>query len=127
MHFTNQEFSERVGILEEEELEKLGWECDNGNRICYSRQKELVEFVEKLNSQAIQFIKGGKPKKYHIATDLDPCELEECYREDKGLDEEAQVVGCSIVNRIAYVNRLDFFLCDGDDDEDLYLEEVEEW
>ncbi len=119
-------FYERVGILDEEQLVALGWDADNGNRICYSQHAKLVAFIEKLNSQSIQFIKGGTPKKYHIATALDSCELEEEYREEHNLGEEATIVGESIVNRVAYVNRMDYYLCDGDDDEELYLSFVEE-
>jgi len=118
-------FTEKIGILSEEELIALGWDADNGNRICYSKHEELVAFIDKLNNQAIQFIKGGKPKKYHIATDLDSCDLEEDYREEHGLTEDDGVVGDYIVNRVAYVNRMDYYLCDGDDNEELYLRYVE--
>lgn len=123
------EFVERVGLLDEDQLIALGWPADNGNRICYSRHEELVKFIEKLNSQSIQFIKGGTPKKYHIATDLDSGDLEWNYCEKHGIaedDEDRRVVGDSIVNRVAYVNRMDYFLCEGDADEDLFLEFVEE-
>jgi len=125
-------FAEKIGILSEDELIALGWDADNGNRICCSKHEELWEFVEKLNSNAIDFIKGGKGKKYHIATDLDSCGLEDRYREEEGLDDgeglapEDGVVADSIVNCVAYVNRMDYFLCDGDDNEELFLEFVEE-
>jgi len=123
------EFEQRVGILSEEQLIELGWDADNGNRICYSKHDELVAFVEKLNQQSIQFIKGKTPKKYHIATDLDSGDLEAEYCSEHGIDpedEDRRVVADSIVNRIARVNRMDYFLCDGDDNPDLYLEFVEE-
>ena len=128
--FTDYEkFEERVGLLSEEELIALGWPVDNGNRICYSRHEELVKFIAKLNSNSLDFIKGGEGKRYHIATDLDSGDLEWNYCEEHGIAEDGEdrrVVGDSIVNRVSYVNRMDYFLCDGDADEDLYLEFVEE-
>lgn len=126
-------FDKRVGLLDEEQLTALGWECDNGYRICYSQLDKLLKFVDKLNnpSNAEKFIDGKKVKrkKYHIATDLDACGLEDAYCKKHGIDpedEERRVVATSIVNRIARVNRMDYFLCDGDDNPDIYLEEVEE-
>jgi len=130
MKYTDYEkFAEKVGLLDEEQLIALGWKPDNGNRICYSQHEKLVKFIEKLNSQSIQFIKGGTPKKYHIATDLDAGDLEFNYCQKNGIaqdDEDRRVFGASIVNRVAYVNRMDYFLCDGDDNEELFLEFVEE-
>jgi hypothetical protein len=128
-------FAKRVGILEEEELEALGWKCDNGNRICTSKLEELKKFVAKLNrkpSNAEKFILGKskkKQKKYHICTDYDACEAEDSYCEEKGIDpedEERRVVATVMDNRIGFVNRMDYFLCDGDDDENISLEEIEE-
>ena len=128
--YTNEDkFDKNVGILSEEQLVALGWDADNGNRICYSKHAELVKFIEKLNSHSIQFIKGGKVKKYHIATDVDAGDLEAEYMEKHGIDEDDEdrrVVASNILNRVAFVNRMDYFLCDGDDNEDLYLEFVEE-
>lgn len=130
MKFTDYEkFAERVGLLDEDQLIALGWPADNGNRICYSRHEELVAFIDKLNSNALDFITDGKAKKYHIATDLDSGDLEWNYCEEHKIaedDENRRVVGDSIVNRVAYVNRMDYFLCDGDADDDLFLEFVEE-
>ena len=130
MKYTDYEkFADKIGILSEEQLIALGWTPDNGNRICFSKHKELVKFIEKLNSQSMQFIKGEKPKKYHIATDLDAGEIEASYCEEHGIDEDDEdrrVVADSIVNCVAYVNRMDYFLCDGDDDEELFLEFAEE-
>ena len=128
--YTNYDkFAKKVGILSEEQLVALGWDADNGNRICYSKHAELVKFIEKLNSHSIQFIKGGKVKKYHIATDVDAGDLEAEYMGKHGIDEDDEdrrVVESNILNRVAFVNRMDYFLCDGDDNEDLYLEFVEE-
>ncbi len=115
------EFAEKVGIVDADGLEKLGFKNDNDNRICTSRLQELKEFVSKLNTQSIQFIKGAESKRYHIATDLDASDLEE-YDDD---DERLSVATC-IANEIHFVNRMDYFLCDGDADSKLYLEEVEE-
>jgi len=119
-------FAEKIGLLSEEQLIALGWDADNGNRICYSKHEELVVFIDKLNSNAIDFIKDGKAKKYHIATALDSCDLEDEYREEHNLGEDDGVIADSIVNRIAYVNRMDYYLCDGDNDDELYLSFVEE-
>ena len=127
------EFAKRVGILEEEDLEKLGWPCDNGNRICCSKHTELVKFMNKLNkpSNAEKFILGKKTKakkKYHIATDLDAGDLEGEYVDKHGIKEDengsTNVFAIDIVNRVAYVNRMDYFLCDGDANEDLCLAEI---
>lgn len=96
-------FDEVVGVLSEEELIELGWPVDNGNRICFSQYEQLKEFVDFLN--AINF----EGEQYHIATDIDPCSDE---------------VMAITVNNVAYVNRLDYYLCKGDDDEELYLEEL---
>jgi len=130
MKYTDYEkFAEKIGILSEEELIALGWPADNGNRICYSRYEELVKFINKLESQAVDFITDGKgKKKYHIATDLDACCLEDEYKDEHRIDEDddRRVVADYIVNCVAYVNRMDYFLCDGDDNEDLFLEFVEE-
>jgi len=129
-------FAEKVGILSEEELIALGWECDNGNRICTSKLAELKIFVKKLNSQAIQFITGDSYVKYHIATDLQSGGVEDtaiekfCKKnkikadEDGNYPEGINAWGVSIVNRVAYCDRLDYFLCNGDANEDLFLEEV---
>ena len=121
-------FSERIGILDEDQLIALGWDADNGNRICYSRHEELVQFMEKLNSNAIDFIKGGEGKKYHIATDLDAGGVEGAYCEAHNIDADSDitVIADSIVNKVAFVNRMDYFLCDGDANEDLFLECAEE-
>jgi len=122
-------FVEKIGILSEEQLIALGWTPDNGNRICYSRYNELIKFMNKLNSNSIDFIKDGGGKKYHIATDLDSCDLEASYCDEHGIDVETNtgmVVADSIVNCVAYVNRMDYYLCDGNADEELYLEFVEE-
>ena len=93
------EFDKRVGLLSEEDLVELGWKVDNGNRICFSREEELDAFIKKLNS-------NPNGKKYHIATHVEA-------------DDDSYVV----VNYKARVNRLDYFLCDGDQDPDLTLEE----
>ena len=121
-------FSERIGILTRDQLISLGWDADNGNRICYSRLAELLNFVEKLNSNSINFIKGDTGKRYHIATDLDTGGLEDTYFQKHNLDYsyDVPVAADYIVNRIAYLNRIDYFLCDGDDNESLYLESIEE-
>ena len=128
-------FDERVGLLNEEQLTALGWKCDNGNRICPSQLKELQKFVDKLNKahrNAEKFILGKskkKQKKYHICTEYDSCEAEASYCEEKGIDpedEERKVVATVMDNRIGFVNRMDYFLCDGDDDENISLEEIEE-
>lgn len=134
-HYTNyNKFAKRVGILEEEQLEALGWECDNGNRICFSQIDKLLAFVEKLNQQpsnAEKFIIGTKKKakKYHICTEYDACEAEEEYCNENGIDpddEDRRVVATVMDNRIGFVNRMDYFLCDGDDDENITLTEIEE-
>ena len=93
-----EEFARIVGLIEEDELEALGWPIDNGNRICFSQTQKLLDFIKKLNA---------KPdgKKYHIATHVDG---------------DADYV---VVNRMAYVNRVDYFLCDGSDDPDITLSE----
>jgi predicted transposase YbfD/YdcC len=124
-------FAKRVGILEEEELAALGWKCDNGNRICFSKLNQLIAFMDKLNapSNAEKFIAGKKvktKKRYHLATDLDAGELEDEYRRSNGISDEVSVFATQIVNRMAYVNRMDYYLCNGDDNEDIYLAEVEE-
>lgn len=117
----NEPFDKRVGLLNEEQLLELGWECDNGNRICFSQAQKLLDFMNALNA------KGGK--QYHIATDLLADELEADYCEENNIDpddENRRVVAELVVNRMAYVNRMDYYLCDGDDDEELYLRFVEE-
>ena len=104
------EFDKAVGVLSEEELVELGWPVDNANRICFTQLQLLGEFVEFLN------IINYEGEQYHIATDLDPC----------GLDDDEGMVGLSsTVNCIAFVNRLDQYLCKGDDDEMIYLAETE--
>lgn len=129
--YTNYDlFAKRVGILSEESLQALGWKCDNGNRICFSQLQELINFVEKLNnpSNAERFIEGKKaiPKKYHICTDYDASDAEEAYSEQNNVDEGIRVVATIMTNDVGYVNRMDYFLCDGDADQSLYLEEIEE-
>lgn len=134
-------FSERVGILSEKELKKLGWNCDNGNRICFSQLNELIDFVDKLNNpppgelfvmNSKRIIEGKKQiklKKYHIATDFDASSLEDEYCVQHGIDpdtNELKVVATCISNTISYVNRMDYYLCDGDPDPELILEEIEE-
>jgi len=126
-------FAKKIGILDEEQLTKLGWKCDNGNRICFSQLNKLLDFVDELNkpTNAEHFIVGKnfKIKKYHIATDLDAGDLESSYCEENNIDPEDEgirVVGTCIVNESVYVNRMDYYLCDGDSDVRLTLEEVEE-
>ena len=127
-------FAEKIGILEEEELIALGWYADNGNRICYSKHEELVDFIDKLNTKSIDFIKDGNGKQYHIATDLDAGGIEheaiqKFCKENKIAEKDSEDVHAycsSIVNKVSFVNRMDYFLCSGDADEDLFLEEVSE-
>lgn len=120
MKFTDcDSFDKKVGLLSEEDLEKLGWpDVDNGNRICISRLPELKDFVEKLNTNSVRFA-TGKTKKYHIATDLNADDLES--------DDEGSEIGrgTCVVNSIAFVNRMDYYLCDGDDNEEIFLEELD--
>jgi len=118
--YTNStKFDKKIGLLEEEDLIALGWDADNGNRICYSKHEELWDFIEFLNA-----IPDGE--RYHIATDLDSCDIEENFREENGLTEDDLVAGDSIVNTIAFVNRMDYYLCNGDSNDELYLESAEE-
>jgi len=107
-------FAEKIGILETEQLEALGFENNNENKICSSRLQELQNFVKNLNKNSVNFIKN---KKYHIATitsdgDDHDVEGEFCY---------------TISNEIRMVNRLEYLLCDGDDDPDIYLEEIDSY
>jgi len=129
MLYTNYDkFAKRIGILNEKQLKKVGWpNVDNANRICTSRLEELKQFVDMLNGNSRRFIDNDK-KMYHIATEIDAGELEENYCVEHGIkdDEERRVVGTCICNNIAYVNRMDYYLCKGDANEELFLEEVEE-
>ena len=125
-YIDDDKFYKKVGILDEEELESLGWSCDNSNMICISQHDKLVAFIATLNTQSIQFIKGIPPKRYHIATALENSGLEDDYREENNLGEDATVVGELLVNRVGFVDSMYYFLCDGDDNEELFLRYVEE-
>lgn len=96
------EFDKAVGVLDEDQLIELGWPVNNGNRICYSQHQQLMELIEILNAEP-------NGEKYHIATDINP------YSDE--------LIACT-VNRVAYCDRLDYYLCKGDDDENIYLEEL---
>lgn len=128
-----EKFAKRVGILEEEALKALGWKCDNGNRISTYQLADLRRFVENLNkapSNAEKFILGKSKKKqkhYHICTDYDSSELEDSYCKEKGIDpEEGSVFATVMDNRVGFVNRMDYLLCDGEDNEGICLEEIED-
>ena len=95
-------FAERVGILSCEQISELGLNCDSEGRFEISQLGELKRFCES-NSQ------------YHIATltsDGDDCNIE-------------GAVCITISNSIRRVNREMFYLCNGDDNPDIFLEEID--
>ena len=103
MKFTDYfDFAERVGILPEEQVNKLGLECDSEGRFEISQLEELKDFCTKNQG-------------YHIATltsDGDDCDVE-------------GAVCITISNSIRRVNREMFYLCDGDPSPEIFLEEVD--
>ena len=133
--FDNYEaFQAETGLIDEnEKLEAIDavafiGEPDNG-RFCTSLLGKLKEFCA-LNPQ------------YHIATmtsDSDEAETAECERRaaEKGLNWDAmsddeceefrqseEIYATTIDNRIRFVNRMDFYLANGNADPNIFLVEV---